>query len=282
MSKHKPKGRHPQQRFTAVSVRAKTTPGRYADGNGLYLVVDPSGAKRWMWLGVIQGKRCALGLGGVALVSLVEARGKALECRRLARSGGNPRQERVRASRRLPTFKEAALAVHTEHGDTFKNPRHAAQWLSSLEHDVFPIIGQLRVDAIDSSDVLKVLSPVWMKKPETARRLKQRMKLVFDWAKASRFRTGDNPTEGITKVLPKHPKNGVQHFSALPYADVPAFIAELRTAKTTDTIRDAFELLILTATRTNEVLAARPGEVDRDAAVWTIPGDRMKTGREHR
>src|SRR5262245_49449355 len=99
MSK-KPKGRHPQQRLTAVSIRAKKA-GKYADGNGLYLIVDPSGAKRWIWLGVIQGKRCALGLGSVALVPLVEARATALACRKVARSGGNPRQDRIRATRRL-------------------------------------------------------------------------------------------------------------------------------------------------------------------------------------
>ena len=167
------------------------------------------------------------------------------------------------------------------HSATFRNAKHKAQWLASLEADVFPVIGDRPVDAIESADILKVLSPIWTTKPETARRLKQRIKVVFDWAKASGFRSGDNPTEGLTKVLPKH-RGEQQHHAALPYQSVPAFITVLRTADTSESIRLAFELLILTATRTNEVLRARWAEVDLDAKVWTIPGVRMKSGREHR
>jgi len=279
--RHKPHGRHPQQRFTAVAIRAKTTPGRYADGNGLYLVVDPSGAQRWIWRGVIHGKRSDLGLGSTTLVSLATAREKALSCRRLARDGGNPKAERIRATRQIPTFKEAAERWHTEHGKAFKNAKHAAQWLSSLERDVFPTIGQQRVDTIASGDVLKVLTAVWIEKPETARRLKQRMKLVFDWAKASGFRSTDNPTDGVTKVLPRH-KNGDSHHAALPYPKVPTFLTTLRSCNASETVREAFEVLILTATRTNEVLGAQWSEIDHGAAVWTIPGSRMKSGRAHR
>jgi integrase len=280
-SPRKPPGRHPDKRLTAVRVRSLKTPGRYADGNGLYLFVDPSGAKRWIWRGSIAGKRSDLGLGSVQVVPLVDAREEATNLRRIVRDGGNPLTERRRKQLIVPTFKEAAKQVHASHSATFKNAKHKAQWLASLERDVFPAIGDRPVNTIESGDILKLLSAVWTVKPETARRLKQRIKVVFDWAKASEFRSGDNPTEGLTKVLPKH-RREQQHHVALPYQAVPAFVAELRTAYATHSVRLALELLILTATRTNEVQRATWSEVDLDAKVWTIPGVRMKSGREHR
>jgi len=278
---HKPRGRHPDKRLTAVRVRTLTTPGRYADGNGLYLFVDLSGAKRWVWRGVIAGKRSDLGLGSAQLVSLADVRVEAARLRRMVRAGGNPLVERRRERRIVPTFKEAAMQVHADHSATFRNAKHAAQWLASLDADVFPVFGDRPVSAIDSADVLKALAPIWTTKPETARRVKQRIKVVFDWAKASGLRSGDNPTDGLAKVLPKH-RGEQQHHAALPYRAVPTFIAALRTADASESIRLAFELLILTATRTNEVLRATWAEVDLDAKVWTIPGSRMKAGREHR
>jgi integrase len=199
----------------------------------------------------------------------------------MVREGKNPLAERRRERRVAPTFKEAALTVHAAHAATFKNAKHKAQWLASLEADVFPVFGDRTVDMIDSADVLKALSPIWTTKPETARRLKQRIKVVFDWAKASGHRSGDNPTEGLTKLLPKHGGER-QHHAALPYQAVPAFLTALHTADTSESIRLAFEPLILTATRTNDVLGATWAEVDLHSKVWTIPGARMKTGREHR
>jgi integrase len=284
-NRHKPHGRHPHHRLTAVSVRAKQRAGRYADGNGLYLVVDPSGAKRWIWRGVIQGKRSDLGLGSIHLVSLSEARDQAVSYRRQARGGRNPKTERARAIRTVPTFKAAATAVHAEHRKTFKNAQHAAWWLQSLVNDVFPSIGDRRIDTINSSDVLKVLTPVWTEKPETARRLKQRMKLVFDWAKASGYRADgqDNPTENLTKVLPQHKKSDKRHHPALPYQAVPSFVTSLQTIpEMEDAVRLGLEFLILTATRTNEVRLATWSEVDLARRTWTIPGIRMKAGLEHR
>ena len=141
MQRSRKQGKHPYQRFTAVSIRNKRAPGRYADGNGLYLVVDPSGAKRWIWRGIIQGKRSDLGLGSVQLVRSArrESRPRRSGARRA--HGDNPRLERQREQRIVPTFKEAAHAVHAEHSPTYKNAKHRAQWLSSLEPDVFPIIG---------------------------------------------------------------------------------------------------------------------------------------------
>jgi integrase len=182
----------------------------------------------------------------------------------------------------VPTFKAAAIALHTEHSKTFKSAKHAAQWLSSLEADVFPLIGARPVNSLGSADVLRVLTPIWTVKPETARRLKQRMKLVFEWTKASGYFQGDNPADGITKVLPKH-KGDKQHHAALPFSEVPGFLVALRTEpRTSEPVRLAFELLILTATRTNEVQLATWSEVDLDARTWTIPAERMKSAREHR
>ena len=278
----KPRGRHPQHRLTPVTIRHRQRPGRHADGQGLYLVVDPSGAKRWIWRGVIQGKRCDLGLGSATLVPLADARRAALDCRRTARGGGDPRVVRQRAQRPIPTVRAAAVQVHASLSATFRNPKHKAQWLATLEADVFPTLGAQPVSTVTSGDVLKVLTPIWTTKPETARRLKQRLTLIFDWAKASGYREGDNPTDGLTQVLPKH-RDTVQHHAALPYAAVPGFVGALRTAANVgETIQLALELLILTATRTNEVQLATWAEVDLDARVWTIPGARMKTGREHR
>lgn len=277
----KPRGPHPDKRLTAVTVRNVKQPGRYADGNGLYLFVDDSGAKRWILRTVIAGKRRDIGLGSVRLVSLVAAREEAARLRRQARSGEDPLTERRRATMVIPTFKQAAETVHSAHASTFRNDKHKAQWLSSLKADVFPVIGEQPVSTTQPSDVLKVLSSIWTTKPETARRLKQRIKVVFDWAKASGFRTGDNPVDGITKVLPKV-RQASEHHPALPYAQVPAFLESLRSTEAGEPTRLAFEFLILTATRTGEVVGARWDEIDVDAKTWTIPGARIKAGREHR
>jgi integrase len=150
-----------------------------------------------------------------------------------------------------------------------------------LKADVFPVFGKRPVNTIDAGDVLKALSPIWTTKPETARRLKQRIKVVLDWAKASGFRSGDNPVDGITKVLPKM-RALPSHHAALPYAQVPAFIQALRSSDASESVKLAFEFLILTAARTSEVIGARWEEIDKDAKTWTIPASRIKAGREHR
>jgi hypothetical protein len=174
------KRRHPHNALSAVKVRSIKEPGRYADGNGLYLFVEPSGAKRWVLRTVVQGKRRDIGLGGLRLVSLSEAREKAGAYRKLAREGGDPLAERRKERRQIPTFAEAAKAVHTQRSATWKNPKHAAQWINTLREYVFPALGERRVDQIDTPDVLNALSPIWLTKPETARRVRQRIRVVFD------------------------------------------------------------------------------------------------------
>lgn len=277
----KPRGPHPHKRLTAVAVRGARISGRYADGNGLYLVVDDSGAKRWLLRTNVAGKRRDIGLGSVRLVDLAKARLEAARLRLTARNGGDPLSERRRERRTMLTFEDAAKQVHASHSATFRNTKHKLQWLSSLKDYVFPVFGKRPVDKIEAADVLKALSAIWTTKPETARRLKQRIKVVFDWAKASGYRDGDNPVEGITKALPKV-RQALAHHAALPYAQVPAFIAALRGADAGESTKLAFEFLILTATRTSEVIGAKWDEIDLEAESWTIPASRIKANREHR
>ena len=263
-----------------MRVRNVSKAGRYTDGNGLYLVVDESGAKRWLLRTVIQGKRRDLGLGGVRLVSLSQAREEAARLRKIARAGGDPLAERRKERRVVPTFKEAAQQVHAAHSKSFRNAKHAVQWITTLESYAFPFFGTRRVDQIEPADVLKALGDIWLTIPETARRVRQRMKTVFDWARAKGYRTGDNPVEGISKVLPKHtePQN---HHAALPHAKVGEFVQKLRQYEGVST-RLAFEFLVLTASRTSEVLNAKWNEFDLNQKVWVVPADRMKAKREHR
>ncbi|WP_342112079.1 tyrosine-type recombinase/integrase [Methylobacterium sp. SI9] len=276
------KGRHPEKALTTVQVRALKTPGRYADGHGLYLVVDPSGAKRWLLRIVVQGKRRDIGLGGASLVTLAEAREKALAYRKTARDGGDPLAERRRAQATAPTFAEAAETVHADHKATWKNAKHAAQWINTLRTYANPYFGSKPVDQIQTPDVLRALAPIWLTKGETATRVRQRIGTVLDWAKAAGHRSGDNPVEGVTRGLPKQGERE-EHHTALPFAEVPAFVARLRAMSGQGEIgRLAFEFLILTAARTSEVLDARWGEIDEVQALWTVPAARMKAGREHR
>lgn len=274
-------GKHPDKALSALKIRHISTPGRYADGNGLYLVVDPSGAKRWMLRVTIQGKRTDMGLGSLSLVSLAEAREKALEYRKAARQGEDPLAAKRQAKKVYPTFEKAAQIVHEEHKQAWRNGKHVQQWINTLTEYAFPMIGDMRIDRIDTPDILRVLSPIWLTKPETARRVRQRIASVFDWAKASGFREGDNPVEGVTRGLPKQSKQ-VKHHEALPFAEVPYFLMKLRASNSNLISKLAFELLILTATRTGEVILAKPSEFDLRKKVWVVPAERMKTKREHR
>ncbi len=277
------RGKHPEKALTALKIRSLKEPGRYADGNGLYLVVDPSGAKRWMLRTVVQGRRRDIGLGGTSLVSLAEAREKALSYRKRAREGGDPLADKRRqAEAKAPMFREAAQKVFDEHLPSWKNSKHALQWMNTLRQYAFPAIGDMPVNEIDSPHVLRVLSPIWLSKPETARRVRQRIGTVLSWAKAAGYRTGDNPVEGVAKGLPKQ-RDRNEHHAAMPFAKVPAFVARLQGAADQGEItRLALEFLILTATRTGEVLGAKWREIDESGQVWTIPADRMKAGRAHR
>lgn len=267
-------------KLNTKKVRDATLPGRYGDGNGLYLHVRDGGSRQWIVRVTVQGKRRDIGLGSVDTVTLEEAREAATEMRRAAKRGMDPIAERRRQAG-IPSYEEAARQLWRDHRDTWKNPKHAAQWLSTQETYVFPFIGRLPVSAISSADVLRVLQPIWIDKEETARRVKQRMGTVFDWAKASGYRDGASAIEGITKALPKQ-KRGVSHQAAMPWNEVPAFYAELCERQDDTISAKALRLLILTALRSGEVRHARWEEIDLERALWTVPADRMKMKRSHR
>lgn len=277
----KAEGKHPDKALSALKIKNLSEPGRYPDGNGLYLVVDPSGAKRWLLRIMVQGKRTDIGLGGLSIVSLAEAREKALEHRKIARAGGDPLAAKREAKKVYPTFRVAAEAVHEQHKAAWDNAKHTQQWINTLKDYAFPVIGDMRVDRIDTPDILRVLSPIWLTKAETAKRVRQRISSVFDWAKASGFREGDNPVDGVTRGLPKQ-TGREQHHAAMPFVDVPAFVKAMKATNANMISKLAFELLILTATRTSEVRLAEKSEFDLSEKLWTIPAERMKAKRIHR
>ena len=261
-------------------------PGRHGDGAGLYLVVDPSGARRWIVRVTVKGQknrkggplRTDFGLGGADVVTLDEARERALEYRRMAKSGLNPR---FNADREVPTFEQISRQVHIDRLPTWKNAKHGQQWLNTLRDYAFPKIGRMPVDAIDQPEVLICLSPIWTTKHETAKRLAQRVKIVLDVAKSKGFRSGENPVTAIrdAKVLPTI-KAKVHHHDAMPWQDVPTFYAEL--SERTAVAAKALQFTILTACRTSEVLEAKWPEIDVETCLWTIPAERMKGGKAHR
>ncbi|MBO9420320.1 integrase arm-type DNA-binding domain-containing protein [Labrenzia sp. R4_2] len=261
-------------------------PGRHGDGNGLYLVVDPSGARRWIVRLTVKGQknrqgkplRTDLGLGGADLVTLQEARLKALEYRRLAREGLNPRYN---AEKSVPTFEEVAHQVHMDRMPTWKNEKHCQQWINTLRDYAFPIIGRLPVDKIHQPEVLACLTPIWTEKHETAKRVRQRIRVVLDVAKSKGYRQDDNPVNEImaADVLPKVRTNP-KHYVAMAWADVPDFYRSL--CNRTSMAAKALRFTCLSASRTNEVLGMRWEELDFIENIWICPAERMKTGQEHR
>jgi integrase len=268
-----------EKALSAAFVRTASKPGKYTDGHGLFLKVDASGAKRWVQRIVIRGKRSEIGMGSASLVSLAEARERALENRKLARAGGDPLQAK-RASEALLTFEEASRKVHKIHEPTWRNKKHAAQFLSTLEAYTFPRIGRIKVSDVTTADVLAVLQPIWLEKPETARRVRQRIGTVMKWAVANGWRQ-DNPADAIAQALPKQDKTQA-HRKALPYSKVPEFLDALKASDAGEATKLALELVILTASRSGEVRLAEWSEVDLDQAIWTRPAHRMKSKKEHR
>lgn len=264
-------------KLTATAVRAASAPGRYGDGDGLFLLVGRTGAKSWMVRVQKDGKRRDIGLGSSAKVPLKLARDRAANVREQIEAGIDPVAERRKAAG-VPTFREAAAVVHAEHKGGWKNAKHRAQWLSSLESYAFPQIGDVAVSQVDAPAVRDALASIWLTKPETARRVRQRIMTVIDWAVAKGYRDGPLAMAIIDKSLPRQ-RVKVKHHAAVPYATLPAFMAELRAKETSG--RLALEAAILTAARSGEVRLATWAEIDLQAATWTIPASRMKAGREH-
>lgn len=265
--------------LSALKIKSLKEPGRYSDGDGL--ILDLKGPGRGHWLVRVQygGKRRDIGLGSLDHIGLADARAAAGEIRRQARSGIDPLAERRKEQVIVPTFIEAANAVHLEHKAAWKNGKHHAQWINTLDTYAFPRLGKLLVSEIEGPAIRDVLAPIWVEKPETARRVRQRIGAVLDWAYAKGFRASEAPMRSLARGQPRQPrKDG--HFAAMPFVDVPAFLARLR--QRTSVTRIALEFLILTAARSGEVRGARWSEIDLAGKVWLIPAERMKAGKDHR
>ena len=279
-------------RLSARTVATLKTPGRHADGGGLYLHVDSpveaeggkeaAGAKRWVFVFQWQKKRKEMGLGPARLVDLKEAREAALTARKMVAAGRNPIEVRRMTGEGAPTFDMVADEVLATIEATDPNPKHLSQWKTSLKVYAKPIADK-RPDAITTEDVLEVLKPIWGEIPEMASRTRGRIERVLDAAKAKGLRSGENPARWrghLALLLPPRRKLTRGHHPALPYKDIPAFMAMLRAREAL--AARALELTILAATRTGETLGARWGELDLDGGVWTIPAERMKVKVEHR
>ena len=268
-------------KLTALGVKRAGT-GRHGDGGGLYLVVSNSGSRKWVLRFQANGKRRDIGLGSASTVTLSDARDAAEDIRRAIRKGDDPVATRRREKTTTPTFREAAIMVHNEHRPSWKNPKHAAQWLSTLEAYAFPTLGDLPINQIDGPMVRDVLAEIWLTIPETARRVRQRIGTVLDFAHAKGWREAEAPLRSITRGLPKQPKIK-NHLAAMPWRDVPDFVSNMdNILKVSEPVRLAIEFVILTAARSGEVRGARWSEFDLEARMWSISAERMKAGRLHR
>ena len=268
-------------RAVASLLKADAKPGRHADGGGLYLSVGQGGARRWVFLYRWHGRLREMGLGSAFDVPLMRARERAGEARALKAEGRNPLDVK-RATAEVPEFGRFALQMVEEWRSQWRNPKHAAQWKSTLK-DGAAKLKAIPVDKVDTEDVLRVLKPIWTKTPETASRLRGRIARVLDAAAAKGLREGENPARWkghLDHLLPKPPKLARGHHPAMPYADVPEFCHALKAREGMGA--RALEFLIHTAARSGEVRGATWAEMDLENKLWTVPGERMKAGKPHR
>ena len=283
--------------LTVIEIK-HAKPGNYIDGNGLYLQVSKSGTKSWIYRYQINGRRREMGLGAVDTVPPGEARAKAAEFKSLATKGIDPIERRrseqeeaaaIQAEQKAETdkashtFATVAADYIDSKSSEWANVKHAQQWQNTLDTYAAPIIGNVAVADITSEQILRILTPIWTTKTETATRVRSRIELLLDYAKARGWRTGENPAvwRGNLKSLlatPSKIKN-VRHHPALPLEKMPEFMRALRTRE--GVAARALEFAILNATRSGEVRGATWREVDLDAKTWTIPATRMKAKKKH-
>ncbi len=278
-------------RMTALDVANAKKPGAYADGDGLYLHVSPKGAKSWIFRYSAGPKRREMGLGSADIFSLKEARQRAADARKIVAQGQDPLAakqvaavaEKVAAVKSV-TFAQCAERYIAAHRAGWRNEKHSAQWTATIAAYANPHFGELPVGAIETPHIMAALKPIWTQKPETASRVRGRIESVLDWATVSGLREGSNPARWkghIQTLLPKRSKvAAVEHHAALPYAEMPSFFLRLQAADGMGA--KALQFAILTAARTGEAIGATWQEIDLEARLWTIPGVRMKAGKEHR
>ena len=270
---------------------AVTRPGYHADGGGLYLQVSRTQTRSWLFCFTLRGRAREMGLGELALVPLSEARQQALDCRRMLRDGVDPIEARrlkrkavLLAKAKTVKLQDCALAYIEAHRLGWRNAKHAEQWRSTLQTYVFPVLGALPVQDVDTALVMRVVEPIWQTKTETASRVRGRLEAILDWATVRHYRQGDNPARWrghLDHLLPKRAKvQAVVHHPALPFDQMSTFMASLAQQEGIAAHGLAFQ--ILTAARTGEVIGARWEEIDETKRLWTVPGSRMKAGREHR
>jgi integrase len=278
-------------KLTAVAVSKKTKRGRYADGGGLYLQVSEWGTKAWVFRYMVDGKSRTMGLGDLSTFTLKEARERARAQRQLIADGIDPLGEREKKktaakleAAKAISFEDAAEKYIKAHAPGWKNAKHSEQWRNTLATYAYPVFNGIPVSAIDTTLVLNVVEPIWTKKSETASRVRGRIEAVLDWAAARGYRDGENPARWkghLSKLLPAKTKvTKVRHQPALPYVELPEFMTALRPNGSVSA--QALEFTILCATRTSETILATWSEFDLDAMIWTIPGERTKSGRLHR
>jgi integrase len=279
--------------LTAKRVEREKRPGRYRDGGvrGLYLQVGPTGGKSWLLRFERDGRERWLGLGPLDIVDLRTARERARAARLLLLDGIDPidhrKAERAKlaaAKAKLLLFREAAESYFNQHEGKWKNAKHRAQFVSTLKQYAFPVLGDMAVSEIDTAAVLRAIEPIWKEKTETASRVRGRIESVLDWATVRGYRQGDNPARWkghLSEVLPTRGQVAkVEHHAALPYRDIPAFMAELR--KRESVAARALEFTILAAARTGETIGAQKFEISLADKTWAIPAGRMKGGKEHK
>ena len=279
--------------LTALQIK-HAKEGMHADGNGLYLRVQASGAKSWIFRFQLNRKRREMGIGTLADKSAIQARSEVATLSTLVRSGVNPIEQRtldaeqatlaaLKSSAEATSFRTVAGEYIENHKAGWKNGKHAQQWTNTLTTYAYPTIGDKPVGQVTIEDVLTILEPLWKTKTETATRLRSRIELVMSYAKAKKLREGENPAlwrGNLDAILPKPTKlKKIRHHPALPYDQMAAFMKKLRS--TGGTGAKALEFAILTAARSGEVRLATWKEIDLEAALWTIPAERMKAGREH-
>jgi integrase len=276
-------------RLTALKVAKLKAPGYHSDGGGLHLQITQSGAKSWVFTFSLRGRAREAGLGSLSRVSLAQARAERDAFNQLLRSGTDPIEERKRqrAAAALAdggnvTFKDAADAYIASHRAEWRNVKHAGQWSSSLDAYAMPVLRNLSCRDINTGHIMRVLEPIWTSKTATAVNVRGRIETILDWAKVKGYRDGENPAlwkGNLDHLLPQVSKvHRVEHHPALPYDQIPSFMAKLRKQKGSPA--RALEFLILTCVRLNEGVGATPAEISN--AVWTVKGERMKAGKTHR
>lgn len=265
-------------KLTVAQVKALTRPGRYGDGATLYLFITPGGTKSWVQRVTIGGRRCDIGLGAFPTIGLARARQLAAANRTLIAEGGDPLAVKRKAE--TPTFREAAKRTFEANRTRWRSAKVAANWMQSLERYAFPILGSVRVDQIGREPLLRVLTPIWTSKPETGRKVRQRIRTILSWAQAHGFVEHNLAADAISGALPA--QKAVQaHFRALPYAELAAALADIEASNAGSAAKLCLRWVILTAVRSGEARGTRWSEIDIEAKEWRIPAERMKSAADH-